>query len=367
MRLAFIDFVYFYDAARPEVDEPLGGTTSAICFLAREMVKTGIACTFFNRVPAPQEAHGIKSLPLQALSEELGKTPYDAYIFCGRWTAELVGLVRVHTKAPLIAWMHESLFAPPMTPALESFDGVVYVSEWQKKTNQPAARPKWRQTVIRNAMNPALRGIRESVWTAKEKPPVLLFAGSFARGAFHVPPLLDKIRAKRTDFSVEMYCNLNPSRDAEKDAAYIEWLRGQSNIAHVGMVGQLKLIERMQRASVMLMPNPWPETSCISLIEGMAAGLDVVLSDRAALPETASYYGRQIPIDLRDDPLRFDMAIDYDAFAEAVLEAMAARERDPLKLEAKLREQVGYFQKNYQWEQRVAPWVTFIKNLSVKK
>ncbi len=49
MRLAFIDFVYHYDAARPDSGEPLGGTTSAVCFLAREMVKTGVECVFFNR------------------------------------------------------------------------------------------------------------------------------------------------------------------------------------------------------------------------------------------------------------------------------------------------------------------------------
>ena len=369
MHLAFVDFVYFYDAARPEADEPLGGTTSAICFLAREMVKAGISCTFFNRVTEPQEADGIISLPLQALGDEIERGVYDAYIFCGRWTAELVGLVRAHTKAPLIGWMHESVFASPMTPALESLDGVVFVSEWQQRINQSAARPNWKQIVIHNAMNPAVApsfAANETILAAKTKPPILLFAGSFVRGAFHIPPLLDKIRAKRGDFSVEMFCNLNPSRDPEKDAAYVEWLRSQPNIAHLGMVGQPELIRHMHKAAIMLAPNPWPETSCIALIEGLASGLDVVMTDRAALPETASGFARQIPIETPDEPVRFDMPVDCDAFADAVLEALREREENPDAVEARLRRQIDHFHAKYQWAQRVAPWVAFVESFSLR-
>jgi|GEM_PF-1923634 glycosyltransferase involved in cell wall biosynthesis len=366
MNLAFIDFVYAYDAARPDASEPLGGTTSAICFLAREMAKAGFSCAIFNRVTEIRHAHGIKSLPLDALGFEIERGVYDAYVFCGRWTAELVGLVRAHTKAPLIAWMHESTFAPPMTPALKEFDGVVFVSEWQQRVNQSALCPNWKQTVIHNAMNPLAVfsfAANEPILASKAKPPVLLFAGSFTRGAFHVPPLLEKIRKVREDFSVEMFCNLDPSRDPERDAAYVAWLKSQPNVAHIGMVGQKELIRRMQRASIMLAPNPWPETSCIALIEGLASGLDAVATDRAAVPETASGFTRQVLIEAAGDPVRFDMPVDYDAFSTAVLDALREREENPDAVEARLRRQIDYFHANYQWAQRVDPWMGFIKSL----
>ena len=70
MHLAFVDIVYDYTADRPDSDAPLGGTTSAICFLARELVKLGVFCTFFNKIAKPGEAHGIPSLPLEALIDE---------------------------------------------------------------------------------------------------------------------------------------------------------------------------------------------------------------------------------------------------------------------------------------------------------
>ena len=366
MRLAFVDFVYGYDAARPERDEPLGGTTSAICFLAREMVKAGIACTFFNLIKEPSHAHGIPSLPLKALGDEIERGGYDAYIFCGRWSAELVTLVHTNTQAPLIAWMHESVFAPPLTPTLEAFDAIVFVSAWQQRINQHATLPHWKQAVIRNAMNPAVAesfAPHEAILPAKAQPPILLFAGSFARGAFHIPPLLDKIRETRQDFSVEMFCNLNPSHNPDTDAAYITWLREQPCIAHVGMVSQPELARRMRRASIMLAPNPWPETSCIALIEGLASGLDAITTNRAALPETASGFARQIPLPTPDDPQRFDMPIDYAAFAAAVFDSLREREESPATLKSRLRRQIAFFQENYQWSQRVAPWTALINEL----
>ena len=348
MHIAFIDFVYAYDAARPDTDAPLGGTTSAICFLARELVKEGVSCTFFNRVTEPRQAHGIPSLPLEALSEEIDRTPYDAYVFCGRWTDEFVHLVRTHTNAPLIAWMHESVFAAPLTPALADFDGVVFVSEWQKRVNQNAACAHWKQTVIRNAMNPAVEesfSPNTAILAAKPSPPILLFVGSFARGAFHIPPILDKIRPH-----------------PETDAAYIDWLRTQPNITHIGMVGQPELTRRMRRATLLLAPNPWPETSCIALIESVASGLTAITTNRAALPETASGFAQHISIDSPDAKQGFDMPIDYDAFAKATLDALCEREENPAETEATLRRQIDFFHANYQWSQRVEPWVEFIRS-----
>lgn len=363
MKLAFVDIAYGYTADRPNSSMPLGGTTSAVCFLARELVSQGIKCTFYNRISAPAEACGIPSLPISDLADPACYQQHTAFIFCGRWLEKMVRLVRSRTKSPLIAWMHESQFGPPLTPVLEAFDGVVFVSEWQKRVNQPHVRPFWQQTVIRNAMNPgALPLFPEGspVLPVKTRPPLLIYAGAFARGAFHIAPILDQLRPLLPDFTMKVFCDLTPSKHAPSDEAYISWLRQQKNIAHVGMVGQSELLHAMQKAAVILMPNPWPETSCITLIEAMACGLDVVTTNRAALPETASGYATLIPIDGYDDPLRFDMAIDYRKFAEETARLMIKRYQDPLQIEERLQDQIRYFRQHYQWSQRVPTWSDFL-------
>ncbi len=260
--------------------------------------------------------------------------------------------------------MHESVFASPLTPALSAFDGVVFVSEWQQRVCQNAARPKWRQAVIRNGMNPLVAGsfaTGQAIMPQKIQPPVLQFVGSFARGAFHVPPVLEKIRAVRTDFSVEMFCNLDPSRNVAQDKKYIDWLCAQPNITHVGMVGQGELARRMKAASIMIAPNPWPETSCIAMIESLASGLSVVATNRAALPETAHGFARHVPVEDADDATRFNMPVDYDAFAGEILAVLDEKSE---AAETQLRKQIDYFHAHYQWEQRVVEWVGFVRKLA---
>ena len=137
-------------------------------------------------------------------------------------------MIREKTKAPLIGfWMQESLLAPPLVPALPAFNGVVFNSEWQKKVNQRlcpaalAARPL-SATRCRSDVCPNLFPPEAPILAAKTKPPVLLYAGVTPRGAFHLPALLDRLRQRRTDFSMEIYCDCAPSRDVKSNADYIE-------------------------------------------------------------------------------------------------------------------------------------------------
>jgi glycosyltransferase involved in cell wall biosynthesis len=366
MHLAFIDITYGYAADRPDGVESLGGTTSAVCFMARELAKAGITCTLFNRIAEEKTMHGVQAMPLDALAQECLKPDYSAFIFCGRWMPGIVQFIKQHTKAPLIAWMHESSFNKQLVTALPEFDAVTYVSEWQKRINQSHAQPHRKQVVIKNGMNPTTMGLfsdGESILANKTKPPILLFSGTVPRGVMHLPPILDELRKKRNDFSMEIYCNTNPSGHAEQDGKYIDWLRSLPNITHVGMVGQMELVQKMKRATLFVAPNPWPETSCIALMEAMAAGLSVITTNRAALPETAAGFARHIVIDDVDDPARFDMPVPHLEFAEAIDAKLDEYASQSGVVEENLQKQVAYCASHYQWHQRVSAWVDLVTQL----
>jgi len=136
------------------------------------------------------------------------------------------------------------------------------------------------------------------------------------------------------------------------------------NVTHVGMVGQKELLQRMKRATFMISPNPWPETSCIALIEAMAAGLCVITTDRAALPETAADFARQVAVDDPDHPIRFDMEMPHKTFAGTIVASLDEWGKNADETEQKLQAQITYFKTNYQWVQRVEPWLEFIKSLA---
>lgn len=367
MHIAFIDIVSAYAADRPDEDAPLGGTTSAVCFLARELVKAGIPCTLFNKIREPRMAHGIRALPVESLIDERKNTEYTTFVFCGRWMEWVVKAVREGSTVPIIAWMHESSFNPELVPAMEEFNGVAFVSEWQKGINQEHVKSHWKQTVLRNAMNPLAMDVfatGEAVMPSKVVPPVLLYAGATPRGAFHIPALLDHLRPKLEAFSVEIYCDCTPSRDPVANEEYIAWMRSLPNVTHVGMVGQTELLKRMKRAAFMISPNPWPETSCIAMIEAMTAGLSVITTNRGALPETASGFARIVPLEDPDHPTRFDMPIPFEVFADTITSALNDWAAKPLDAGWKLQKQIAYFKGNYQWSQRVKPWVEFIESVA---
>jgi len=61
----------------------------------------------------------------------------------------LVKQVHELAHVPLVAWMHESTFNPEFVPALEAFDGIAFVSEWQRRINQSHMHPHWRHAVLR--------------------------------------------------------------------------------------------------------------------------------------------------------------------------------------------------------------------------
>ncbi len=176
-----------------------------------------------------------------------------------------------------------------------------------------------------------------------------------------MPAILDGLRERGVNFSAEIYCNCAPTQDAQANEAFANQLRQMPNITHVGMVGQGALAQRMKAASVLVMPNPWPETSCITMIEAMAVGLHVVSSNRGALPETAAGYAHLISVEDAGHPTRFDMPMPIFAFVDAVEEALKKSIVNSDDTKDQIKNQMDYFKSNYQWQQRVQPWVEYLR------
>lgn len=368
MHIAFVDIAYGYTVDRPEVDAPLGGTTSALCFLARALRDVGVSCTIFNKVDAPQTVHGIASLPLEALTDERHNPVYNAFVFCGRWTDWLVELVADGTTAPLLAWMHESRFNPKLVPALPQFQGVAFVSDWQAKINQSDLLPTQRAVILRNAMGLAYETMyRTGTAITADKKPIAVYVGATPRGLIHLPTIWPLIHAACPELTLQIYANPALGRDPAINAQFAAQLQGMNGVTHVGMVGQPRLAQALHEASFYLGPNPYPETSCIAMIEAMAAGLCCITTARAALPETAQGFATLLPIAAADDPHLFTQDFDCPTFALTATDIIHDRLAYPAAWEPKLRTQIDHFQTHYRWRDRVAPWVKFVAACATAK
>lgn len=368
MHLAFVDLAYDYTVDRPDVPLALGGTTSAVCFLARALQSTGHTVTLFNKVRQEAEAHGVRSLPLERLTDERSNPSYNAFIFCGRWTEWLVQHVAEGASAPLIAWMHESRFAPPLVPALPQFSGIVFVSEWQYRGNQYALLPQQRATVIRNAINPlttTLFAADEAITAVKR--PIAVYVGSTPRGVLHLPAIWPQLQAAFPDLRLRIFCSPAIGQDTALNAALAAQLRAMPGVEHLGMVGQPELLQNLRSASFFLAPNPYPETSCIALMEALAAGLCSIVTARAALPETAQGFARLVPIAAADDLELFTQPLDYKAFMTAAKAAITDRMAAPAVWETRLQMQRRHFLQHFVWSERIQDWIDWVTTLQQEK
>ncbi len=367
MHVVFVDIVYGYTVDRPLTDKPLGGTTSAICFLAKELAQRGVKVTLVNALPARAQEAGIETVPLDQIQTLCQAPSVTAFVFCGRWNAEMVALLRPLTRAPFIAWMHEVTFKDKFVQPLPAFQAYLFVSEWQARINAGFLTAGQRVMLLRNAMHPAFADLwaeGDDLMAAKSKPPVILYAGDYQRGAMHVPLILKGLCALESDFTVAMYTDPSFSPDPSVNQACVDALQQHYRVTHIGKVGQIDLAQAMKQATIFLSPNPWPETSCINLIQAMAAGLWCLTSDRAALPETGHGFSQLVPIEEKNTVEHFGMPVDVKGYAVHLALALRAFRDNPAAWGVARQKQRTFFLDHYQWSQRAQPFIDFLSDLA---
>ena len=73
--------------------------------------------------------------------------------------------------------------------------------------------------------------------------------------------------------------------------------KNTKNVNYFGFLENKKIIELLKKMHIFSHPSIWPETSCISAIESMAAGCEIVTTNLGALYETCSPFGTFVNFD----------------------------------------------------------------------
>lgn len=366
MRLAFIDIAAAYDSAAPQKG-PVGGTQGAVCHLARALAAADHDVALINQKREEGDSGGVKNISPDRLDEKNLLESFDAVILNGRWTDKVVRLLRGKTRAPLVGWMHEAAFNAPWALPLPEFSAFVFVSVWQATLNAPLVPQAAKTAVIKNGVGPAFHGLfapGESISAAKAQPPVLAYVGSKRRGLYALPDILPPLVAARPDLRFALYADFSPSADDGESAAFLQKLPQLPHIIHKGAVPQAELTAGLKRASYILSPNTYPETFCIALAEGMAAGCVPIITARAALPETAAGFATLVPVEEKDSPEYRPGTLNAGAFVSVTLETLAAHEAlNENMREEKLQAQIAFADQHYNWATHAHTWANFLKTL----
>jgi glycosyltransferase involved in cell wall biosynthesis len=366
MDIVFIDATaWAYDPDTP-FERPLGGSQSAVCYLAPELAKLGHRVTLASRGAEAKLVRDVHCQPFPGIEDDVLRNADCVVQVSVVLPARLAEFkARCRPDARQILWTGHAHDQPAVAPLAQPeiralVNGFALVSEWQAACfHQAFGLDPERIAILRNAAGPAFADLFDGspILPTKAGPPTLCYTSTPFRGLDRLLAAFSRIRSDVPDARLEVYSSMagyNTLQDPYQPL--YDLARTSPGVTYHGSVAQPALATALRRATMLAYPNTFAETSCIAVMEAMAAGCTVVTSDLGALPETGAGF-----IDLTP-PIAHPQA-HADAFADRVIQLLAARQADPAGTEAHLQAQVAYIVAENNWPRRAEQWTAWLSEL----
>ncbi|MGV3524944.1 MAG: glycosyltransferase [Candidatus Sericytochromatia bacterium] len=370
MRIAFLSRVSHPFNGDTVKRAPLGGTQSALVYLARELQARGHEVHVFCH-GEPGVFDGVSYHPVPELARFARQHALDAFVPCADESALALGIRSRHT----LWWSHNDYaflwdempdLRAKMAAALATrADKLIAVSQWHAdKLAEVFQIPASHFWVTRN-------GVHWPYFEADPTPalpPRLIYSSVPDRGLDLLLDFFPRLRAQVPELELHLYSSFTVwGKSAAWDLAHAGPLYQRAlDLEGVFLhrpVAQAELAAAMRQGSLFVYPNHpapvdttgfWAETSCISALEAQAAGLPVITSARGALPETVrdGETGLLIP----GDPFSSD-------YAEAFISATVGLLQDPVRRLQMSEAARAHIQARHTWPQIAAEWEAFLAEM----
>ena len=206
-----------------------------------------------------------------------------------------------------ILWMHhfvnqeeaKNLGSKDYTDKL---DYIVFNSNWNfEKFQYQFKIPENKSLVIKNA-------IEKIDFQEKPKDKInLIYHTTPWRGLAQLLNVFKKLNLKNVELNVcsstIIYGKKFDDILGKKYEKIFNECKNTKNVNYLGFVENKNVIELLKKTHIYSFPSIWPETSCLSAIESMAAGCEVVTTNLGALYETCSPFGTLVSFDRNLDNL----------------------------------------------------------------
>ncbi len=279
----------------------LGGTESAIVYIAEALVRRGHQVVVFNTCDEPGVYHDVEYARWETMPSRAVADRPDVLVAVRDW--QTIGQARF---APLQIFWTGDAFDQPFVRTLANtedragIDFFMLQSDWQADTFRTHHRvPAWQ--ILRTRLGAAASAAEVAARPAagKARPRRLAYASAPFRGLDVLLDLFPRIRAACPDAELDVFSSMQvygvTKADDEARFGALYRKASQPGVRLVGSLPQFELAERLQEARVLAYPNYYPETFCIAAIEAQAAGCAVVTSRLGALPETVGKGGICVP------------------------------------------------------------------------
>ena len=234
---------------------------------------------------------------------------------------------------------------------VNKLDYIVFNSNWNfEKFQYQFKIPESKSLVIKNA-------IEKIDFHEKPKDKInLIYHTTPWRGLIHLLKVFKRLNLQNTELNIcsstIIYGKKFDSILGKKYENIFEECKNTKNVNYLGFVENNKIIELLKNMHIYSFPSIWPETSCISAIEAMAAGCEVVTSNLGALYETCAPFATFVGFDS-----------DFDNFEKKYQKALENSVKNFWSKEnqKKIRFQQEVINLTYSWNVRSKEWISFLE------
>jgi glycosyltransferase involved in cell wall biosynthesis len=209
----------------------------------------------------------------------------------------------VDPSKPTVLWLHDTYDDPESRKLSDKdyrkqFKKLIFVSHHQMQSFQLAhGIPHDECVVLKNAIDPFPEEIKKS----KSKIN-MIYHTTPHRGLELLYPIFEhvheKLKEENIKIELDVYSSFNIYGWGVRDEPYkplFEKLKEHEAINYHGFKPNDVIRKALKKAHIFPYPNIWPETSCIALMEAMAAGVVTLCPDFGALPETGANFNVTYP------------------------------------------------------------------------
>jgi len=268
-----------------------------------------------------------------------------------------------------ILWQHLNYDQPNVKlmqdrKFVDSIDYFIYVSHWQYNRFREVYKiPEYKSFVIKNATH-AFEPVKKEALMITSDKIKLLYTSTPWRGLIILLKAIEILNKTRDDFEVDIYSSTKiygstfDENEKDKFTELFEKCKNTKNVNYHGYTFNGEIRRAVEKAHIYAYPSIFEETSCLAVIEAMAAGCHVVTTNYGALPETCGEFATMIEFDSSGQNL-------IERYAET-LNSVIDNYRDNLYKDD-LEMQIKYYNKNYSWETRIQEWINFLNYVRTKK
>ena len=266
----------------------------------------------------------------------------------------------LHPTKVNILWQKNSYDQPNLAPWFKDksnhkkYDWYVFNSHWTYEKYRTYFRlPTEKCVVIKNGIEKI-----EPIQTTykKNKPIKIIHQNTPWRGLNVLLGAMQLVKNPLITLDVYSSTEVYGKDFYEQNDKYYQSLYEQAeaipNVNYIGYKPNHYIRENLKNYRMYAYPSTFEETSCISLLECMAAGLYCITTNLGALFET----GAEFPIYI---PYTDNLRILSNKFAKAIDAAAESLEQE--EVNEHLKFQIKYTNKYYNWDKQSIAWTRFLQ------